>query len=140
MRFIKFSASSVIGFVADNLVFTGVLFAIENHVEYRRTAILVSLAVARIASATLNYVCNRKFVFHSKAGVGASFARYWILVAIVAVLSYAGTSLVSWAGDLRGWAISAAKIVVETVLFVLSYKAQRRWVFSRAVGRRSDFA
>ena len=132
IRFIKFSASSVVGFVADNLVFTGVLFAIEGHVIYRRTAILISLAVARLLSATLNYVCNRKFVFHSHAGVASSFVRYWALVLVVAVLSYAGTSAVSWVGDLRGWAISVAKVLVETVLFILSYKAQRRWVFSAA--------
>ncbi len=121
-------------------MFTGVLFAIQDRVAHRHTAILIAIVVARVASATLNYVCNRKFVFHSKAGVAASFIRYWLLVAMVAVLSYAGTSLVSWAGDLRGWGISAAKIIVETALFVLSYKAQRRWVFSRAVGRRSNFA
>jgi dolichol-phosphate mannosyltransferase len=131
IRFIKFSASSIIGFLADNLVFAGVLFAVEDHVTYRRTAILLSLVVARLASATLNYVCNRKFVFHSHAEVASSFVRYWVLVGIVAVLSYAGTSAVSWVGDLRGWAIPAAKILVETVLFILSYKAQRRWVFSR---------
>ena len=125
--------------MADNLVFTGILFAVEGHVTYRRTAILLSLVVARLVSATLNYVCNRKFVFHSHAGVASSFARYWALVIIVAVLSYVGTSAVSWVGDLRGWAISAAKILVETVLFILSYKAQRRWVFSspKAMGDSS---
>lgn len=118
--------------MADNLVFVGVLFAVEDHVAYRRTAILISLVVARVVSATLNYVFNRRFVFHSRADVVSSFARYWALVLIVAVLSYGGTSAVSWVGDLRGWAISAAKILVETVLFVLSYKAQRRWVFFSA--------
>ena len=121
-------------------MFTGVLFAVEDHVAYRRTAILLSLAVARLASATLNYVFNRKFVFRSKADVTASFAKYWALVAIVAILSYAGTSAVSWVGDLRGWAISAAKIAVETVLFVLSYKVQRRWVFSRISERKNNLA
>ena len=120
----------MIGFLADNLVFAGVLFAVEDHVTYRRTAILIALSVARLVSATLNYACNRKFVFHSQAGVAASFARYWALVAIVAVLSYGGTSAISWLGDFRGVAISATKILVETVLFILSYRAQRRWVFS----------
>lgn len=121
-------------------MFTGVLFAVEDHIPYRRHAILLSLVVARLASATLNYVCNRKFVFRSKADVKASFVKYWVLVLVVAVLSYAGTSAVSWAGDLRGWAISAAKIAVETVLFILSYRMQRRWVFSRLSERKADLS
>lgn len=124
--------------MADNFVFAGVLFAVEGHVTYRRTAILIALAVARLLSATLNYVCNRWFVFQSKAGVVSSFARYWALVAAVAVLSYAGTSAVSWLGDFRGFAISATKILVETVLFILSYRAQRRWVFSAPKDKHSQ--
>ena len=110
-------------------MFTGVLYAVSGHVEYRRTAILISLGIARVVSATLNYACNRKFVFHSTSGVAGSFVRYWTLVVVIAVLSYAGTSAVAWLGDLQGWAISLEKIVVETVLFALSYKVQRRWVF-----------
>ena len=135
MRFIRFSASSVVGFVADNFVFIGVLFAVEDHVTYRRTAILISLAVARLFSASLNYACNRWFVFRSDAGVVTSFAKYWTLVAMVAILSYAGTSGICWLCDFRGWAISATKIVVETVLFLLSYRVQRRWVFHSAKNR-----
>ena len=131
-RLARFSASSLMGFAVDNLVFTLVLMALQSQNMLRRYDILLSLAVARALSATLNYAANRKFVFRSRAAVAPSFMRYWALVLAVAALSYAGTSLVSFALDLRGPVITAAKIVVETGLFLLSYRLQRTWVFGPA--------
>ena len=131
----RFSVSSLLGFVVDNLVFTVVLMALQSQNLLRRHDILLSLAVARAVSATLNYAANKKFVFRSHASVGASFIRYWVLVLVIAALSYVGTSLVSYALDLQGAIITAAKIAVEMGLFILSYRLQRIWVFGPSLNR-----
>lgn len=128
-RFGRFSLSSLFGFVVDNLVFTIVLMALQAQNMLRRHDILIALATARAVSATLNYVVNKRFVFKSRASVSSSFTRYWVLVLLIAALSYAGTAVLSYVLDLRGAVITAGKIVVETVLFIISYKLQRIWVF-----------
>ena len=109
--------------------------ALQSRHFLRRHDILISLIVARAISSTVNYAANKKYVFRSHAAVSSSFARYWALVAIIAVLSYAGTALLSYALDLRGAYISFGKIAVETGLFALSYRLQRIWVFGPTQGR-----
>lgn len=127
--FAKFCASSLLGFLADNLVFTAALYALHAQGMLRRYDILVSLIVARVISAALNYAFNRALVFHSRAGVASSSVRYAVLVVLIAALSYAGTAALSAVLDAMGIWITGIKIGVETVLFVLSYRLQKKWVF-----------
>ena len=61
--------------------------------------------------------------------VSVSLLRYWLLVLLIAGLSYAGTLMISTCLDAKGVVVTAVKIFVETVLFVLSYKLQKNWVF-----------
>ena len=128
-RFLKFALSSLIGFVTDNLVFTAVLFALQGMGLVRRYDILISLVFARVVSATVNYLCNKIYVFNSTVRASISFGRYWTLVLIIAALSYVGTAGLSAVVEANGWFITAIKVAVETVLFVLSYKLQSLWVF-----------
>lgn len=127
--FIKFGLSSLLGFLVDNVVFTIVLLSLQAQGILRRYDILISLIVARIVSATINYACNRALVFRSRAGVAVSFSKYWALVLLIAVLSYVGTASFAALFDALGVNITGIKILVETVLFVLSYHLQKRWVF-----------
>ena len=129
----RFTLSSLLGFVVDNLLFSLVmtaLLSLQSQNLLRRHDILIALAVARTVSATVNYAVNKRFVFRSRAPVVSSFSRYWILVAVIAALSYVGTAVLSFALDLREAAvITAGKIAVDAALFLLSYKIQRIWVF-----------
>lgn len=128
--FVRFCASSIFGFVVDNLVFTIVLLLLQSFGLARRYDILVSLALARIVSATANYMANRLFVFKSEGPVVSSYARYWVLVLFIGVMSYVLTACLSALSDARGLMITVIKIVAETGLFFVSYKLQKRWVFS----------
>lgn len=128
-RMLRFSASSVAGFIADNLVFAVAMFALQRTGMLRRWEILISLAVARAVSATLNYVCNRSFVFRSRTSFAGSFVRYWALVLLIAALSYALTATLSALLDVRGAPVTVVKVVVESALFILSYRLQKKWVF-----------
>jgi len=127
---LHFCASSVGCFILDNAIFTAVLFLAMRFTCWKRAvAVLLSICVARAASATANYFYNRRFVFRSDASKRSSFPKYWMLVLLVMAAGYACTAALARVLDANGFAITALKIVVETALFFLSYNAQRRWVF-----------
>lgn len=127
--FARFVASSVMAFLTDNAVFAAVVAALHAGGMARRYEILVALVAARAVSSTVNFCCNRKLVFRSASSAGPAFARYWLLVGLIAGLSYAGTAALSVVCNVDGVAITVLKIVVETALFALSYELQKRWVF-----------
>ena len=127
---LHFCASSVGCFLLDNAIFTVVLFAAMRTTDWKRaTNTLLAICVARATSATANYFYNRRFVFRSNASKRASFPKYWLLVLCVMAAGYGGTAGLARILDANGFAITALKIAVETILFFLSYNAQRKWVF-----------
>lgn len=128
--FLKFCLSSLVGFGTDNLIFTLVLLALQSGELLRRYDILIALVCARLASAMVNYLCNRWLVFHTRGKAAKSFVRYWALVLLVAALSYLGTAVLAAVFDAMGIVVTIIKIFVETILFLLSYRLQKRWVFA----------
>ncbi len=129
---IRFCISSILGFVVDNAIFTAVLFCGIRWAGWRRAeAMLAAIVVARAVSATVNYICNRKLVFRSNVSKRKSFFKYWILVLAIMASGYLGTALLSRVLDASGFAITALKILVETVLFCVSYNVQKKWIFKR---------
>jgi glycosyltransferase involved in cell wall biosynthesis len=128
--FLRFCGSSLLGFVVDNLVFTTLIFTINIISITRNEAIFIALIIARIVSATVNYFCNRFFVFRSHVKMTMSLGKYWLLVILIAAGSYVGTSFLSDCFNAFGGGITCLKILVEALLFLVSYKFQRKWVFS----------
>lgn len=128
--FAKFCAASVVGFVVDNMVFTVMLLFLQGFGLVRHWDIMISLVVARVISASVNYACNKLLVFSSDVGFSMSFARYWVLCLLIVLLSYCGTLVLSAVFDANGVVITCLKILVETLLFFLSYKCQQKWVFA----------
>ncbi len=129
---LKFCISSVGCFLLDNALFTVALWVSDALTDWKRaTDVFVALVAARAVSATVNYVCNRKLVFKSKVSKRKSFAKYWLLVLFIMSAGYLFTAGIARALDLpaKGFAITAVKIAVETVLFFVSYGAQKRWIF-----------
>lgn len=128
-RFLKFIASSLIGFLVDNVVFTVLVWMFGLFAISRSFNIFVSLVVARIISAGVNYFLNRHLVFNSKAKRSLSLSRYAILAIAIMVLSYGGTLVLTYLVDACGVRITGIKIIVDIILFLLSYKLQKIWVF-----------
>lgn len=128
-RFLKFIASSLTGFLVDNAVFTVLVWMFGLFAISRCFNIFVSLVVARIISAGVNYLLNRHLVFNSKAKRSLSLSRYAILAIAIMVLSYGGTLVLTYLFDACGVRITGIKIIVDIILFLLSYKLQKIWVF-----------
>lgn len=127
---IRFCLSSVGCFLLDNTIFTAILCLLMRLTDWKRAlCVLYAIMVARVVSATTNYVFNRKLVFRSKASRGVSFLKYWSLVSMVLLIGYSCTAICARIFDAHGFWITFLKIVVETGLFFLSYKVQKKWVF-----------
>ncbi len=117
---LKFSAASLVSFLLDYGLFS-LLSALGG-------AVTVSNLGARLVSGIANYSLNRRLVFESKAGLGRSGLQYVLLAAaILAVNTLALWLLVT----LLGWNRYLAKLLVELLLFAVSYVVQKRWIFHR---------
>ena len=88
----------------------------------------LSNILARIISGSVNYTLNRKLVFESRAGVGRSLAQYAALACGILALN---TALLWLLVTNLGVNRYIAKILVEIVLFLLSYFVQKRWIFRK---------
>ena len=132
--FIRFMGASVICFAADQIlfnIFRGWLFpllGIQLHLELPMGVRLdnTSLAnyTARFFSAVLNFRLNRDLVFKVKGGKGTAL-RYTATAVCIIILSTLG---IKGLGQL-GMAPWLAKLIVDTLLYFLSYRVQRQWVF-----------
>ena len=99
-----------------------------------RGEILAATALARVLSASVNYLLNRHFVFARHAR-GAAL-RYAVLAVCTFLLSSEGVfqGFRQLDGALGAAVGSGAlktliKVVVDTLLFIINYQLCRRWVF-----------
>jgi len=121
---VKYLSSSILSFLVDYGLFA-LLFWLLGPLGVWATA--VSKTVARIASSLFNYAVNRKIVFRSRDGVGKTMVRYYILCVCQLLCSIAGVYLLS----LIGCPEVVAAIPVDLILFCLSFRIQRVWVFRK---------
>ena len=138
-KFGRYIAASASSFVIDL-----VLFAIFCHVLRGKVGgyVAISTVLARIISAVYNYLVNYKVVFESSASHRASGTKYLLLAAAQMALSaglVTGITTLLSAGAVAagGPALPpagsevAVKVVVDTILFFVSYKVQQKYVFGR---------
>lgn len=117
-----FAASSLLGFVVDTVALF-VLHALTG-------ALVPSIVVARVLSASVNFAANRRLVFmrRGREGLAREAVKYSLLAGVLLA------SNVVWISYLtgRGMPLWVAKLITELVLFVTSYRAQRGVVFGGA--------
>ena len=111
----KYAIASFLGTGVDFLVFyllSAFLFRGESLLEIGCATVL-----ARVASAVVNFLLNRHFVFRRQAA--GSALRY----AVLALCTIAG-------GRFQPEAVKTAlKALVDTLLFFANYHLCRKWVF-----------
>lgn len=129
----QFCLSSVMSFLLDNGLFTLTVFLTREGLS-RKDGILWATLLARLVSSHFNYFYNRLVVFRREGNAGSgrrhrSYPLYFALVAVIAAASFSLTWGLSAATGAQGLAITLVKISVDTLLFVLSYWIQKRYVF-----------
>lgn len=126
--FARYCLSSYLAFVLDNLVFSVISWLLSQRVGIDM-GVLWAIVVARIVSSNVNYLCNWKAVFKC----GASFpcyAKYLIVVFVNTIICFVLIGcLIRLLNVNSVKAITGVKILVECVVFVVSYWLQKRWVF-----------
>ena len=87
--------------------------------------------VARIISSLVDYNFSRTKVFGSKAPARSTIWKYYIICVVRMLLSWLILSFFTNVLHTHGLIETLLKIVVDLVLFFLSYKWQRTWVFKK---------
>ena len=118
---LRFSMISMMTAVVDNVTFYLVFHATGT--------IAAAQIAARSASVFFNYRFVRRAVFFSERGHHVLFPRYLLLVAVNALISYAGIRLLSTVTSLG---VMQSKILTETLLFALNFIIQRGFIFTRS--------
>lgn len=124
----KFGLSSFLCALLDVCLFWLMLnMAGNGNRMFGLHTVFAATVVARIASAGTNYMMNRHLVFESKTR-SRSLIRYALLCCALTA-----ASAVSVFGMTRGFHINPAtsKIVCDSILFFVSYRIQKNWVFLR---------
>ncbi len=124
----KFILSSAASFLIDYGLFTLLLFLLGNNVS-RTLRLFISTFVARALSSLFNYTMNKTAVFHSEAPVKKSLAKYYTLCVCQAALSYGILYLLSALLQANSGLEAILKLIVDVLLFLLSFQIQQRWVF-----------
>lgn len=125
--FIKFSISAAIAYVIDIttfLLFENIFGFLTD--EYK---ILVSTILSRVLCSIATYFLNKGAVFQSKLKGAGVVVRFFILSAAQLLASWL---LVWWIGSALGGSNLVnmlIKVVVDGLIFVVSFSIQRDWVF-----------
>ena len=112
----RFCLSSVISFVVDFLIFNLLHYAFG-------AGRVLSQVIARLISAPLNYALNTHMVFGKKPSK-QSFGKYALLAVCILGISCLGHALLDKV--LPAW---LAKLLIDGVLYFVSYRLQRTQVF-----------
>lgn len=123
--FFKYILSSLSSFVVDYGIFCGLYALFTNRQMTENHSIWIATVAARICSSLFNYTLNKKVVFKSERGP-VTLVMYYCLCALQMAASAGLVSLVNMAGFIP---VQLAKIVVDTLLFLVSFRIQKMLIF-----------
>ena len=135
-NFFKFMSASVICWLVDIVLFHilkgwGALTHLEQPVPILQSLsrsvepVLLATVIARVFSASLNFVLNKSLVFDIKKAKGAVW-RYIVLCIGVMLVSGIVVSALHAVLPINSTII---KMVVDLLLFFVNYRIQKAWVF-----------
>lgn len=127
IEFLKFSASAIICFLVDFLLFQLFFFLLDSKLGLTYADTL-STYMARAISAPLNFCLNRKVVFQSDVPLLKSILQYVLLAVFIVVINSFLAHLFITILGVNSW---LAKALVESILFVLNYLIQHFIIFRK---------
>lgn len=128
--FFKYLVSSLSSFLIDIILFAIICAVLRGNGGYTYT--IIATVIARVLSAIYNYCMNYGFVFKSSEGRVKSMLKYGTLVVVQMMLSAALVTGINYLviNNLHSFVNeSFIKMVVDSVLFFVSYNVQKRFVF-----------
>ncbi|MBQ3575121.1 MAG: bifunctional glycosyltransferase family 2/GtrA family protein [Clostridia bacterium] len=126
LTLIKFGGSSFIGFLVDYAMV--LLLNMLTKSLAPAVSLAISVVGARLVSASVNFTINHKVVFKGDESLGKAVLKYAALALFILAANY-GLMHVTTIG--LNWPLAFAKILVETVLFFVSYIVQGKFVYRK---------
>lgn len=130
-QLVRFAGSSAACSAVDLGLFASIMFLAGSKAA---AVVIAATVVARVCSGMLNFSLNRCWSFASSASLAGNtkkqLRRY---IALFLALMFASAGFVSLSA-LLPIPLLLAKVAIDSTLFVISYFAQKNWVFSS--GRR----
>ena len=124
--FAKYIISSLSSFIVDILLFTLFVSLLPKINLKGITEIVIATILARIISATYNFIINSKVVFKNQNK--NSKIKYFILCILQMFISAFAVSALF---DLIHINSTLIKVIVDTVIFIINFVIQREWVFKK---------
>ena len=123
-NFLQFSISGILSFLIDIIIFSILTKCILVNLDVT-ISVLIGTVVARVISSICNYSMNRQ-IFRNEGAVKHSIIRYYTLCVAQLLVSW---GLVVCVFNQVQWDTTVIKIIVDMVLFFISYQIQKNWVF-----------
>lgn len=123
-RFLKFAMTSMVSFVVDYIIycFLCLTLSINNH----NLRIYVAAFSARIVSSLVNFYLTKTIAFNNKNKDVKSLFKYYFLCLLQLLAS---ANLVILIVNYTSSSEYSAKILVDLVLFFVSYLLQKKLIF-----------
>ncbi len=136
-RLLKFIIGSLLSTVIDLGLFTLFNWIVTKVFERKQDAdflviigsVFIATFVARVCSSLFNYFYNRKAVFGDRKTSKLSIVKYYALAVCLLGASTLAVSGISFLFGTEGIGRTVIKLFVDVILFMISYKVQREWVF-----------
>lgn len=116
----RFSLNSLASQVIDTLVFLIVMKFTD--------AIFLSTVISRCVAGFFNFKISKRYVFHSIDPEAPEVIKYVLSVITLMLISY---GFVTYLVVVPGFSVLPAKIISESLLFILSFSVQRIFVFAK---------
>jgi len=129
-RIFKYALSGAFSFIVDIGIFWCAMTFLGGFMGV--WSIAACTAIARTISSFFNFNVNRRLVFQRKQAYSRHLRRYYLLAVIQMSVSAGALWLLSilFDGTQVVWLLTILKILIDTVLFFLSYRIQQKWVFN----------
>ncbi len=124
--FFKFIFSSLSSSFVDLFFFSIFCYLFGKISALETSYILLATILARVLSATYNFLINYKIVFKSKSKTGKTMFRYAILAILIMFASGFG---VTYIHSLLPVTELLIKVPVDIILFLVSFMVQREYVY-----------
>ena len=126
---LKFLLSSGAATIIDLLLF----YLFSRYLPAGKFITLEATVLARAVSSLVNFSLNRNVVFHNKANVLKTLAKYYAFAIPVMLTSAGGVTLLGYIFSTRAaWLKTIFKMIIDTIIYFISFRVQREWVFRQS--------
>ena len=119
--FMRYLMTGILSFVIDYGLFIW-FFSLLSH----PWKAIIAVTSARVISGILNYLMNRFYTFKADVRWVKSSGQYLLLFLIILAASAVFTDMLIYLGLPH----PLAKVLVDSILFIISFQVQKRWIFS----------